>query len=83
MPHILKKNLKTGVIYPFYRTFKNFHEGNPLAFVGTTLPEDFYTSIGLSNKVSISAIVGYNGSGKSGLIDIVLRIVNNAGFAVL
>ena len=42
--------------------------------------EDFYTK--RKTHVSISAIVGQNGSGKSTILDIVLRMLNNVAYAL-
>lgn len=42
--------------------------------------DDFYT-MG-NTRISVSAIVGQNGSGKSSVLDMVLRILNNTAYAL-
>lgn len=59
--------LKPNTVYEFFN-----HERN--------LPVDFFTES--LPHVSISAIVGENGMGKSSLLELMLRIVNNAAYAM-
>lgn len=59
--------LKPNTVYEFFN-----HERN--------LPVDFFSEN--SPYVSISAIVGENGMGKSSLLELILRVVNNAAYAM-
>lgn len=59
-------------IYPDCRYRKNLEAG--LYSFDTWVLEEFYGS-----NVRLHAIVGKNGSGKSSLLDIMIRIVNNVG----
>ncbi len=45
-----------------------------------TLPDDYYNIDGV--KVNINAIVGENGCGKSTIIQLILRILNNVSYAM-
>ncbi|MCM1142072.1 MAG: hypothetical protein NC453_26170, partial [Muribaculum sp.] len=74
----IKKNLREGVVYPLYRVFKDYSPTDLNHSCDTGIPADFFQPRYSTLKVSISAIVGSNGSGKSGLIDIMLRLINNA-----
>lgn len=64
-----KKNLKSPIFY-FYNEKKS-------------LSEDFFKLSTVNKdvpKISISAVIGKNGSGKSALIDEVLRLINNFAY---
>ena len=74
----IKKNLREDEIYPLYRVFKDYSPADINHSYDTGIPAGFFLGSSLNLKISISAIVGSNGSGKSGLIDIVLRLINNA-----
>lgn len=77
-PHI-RKSLQADVVYPFYRYFKDFDPQNP-SLHGNRLPHDFFSSAQNGPEISISAIVGKNGCGKSTLVDIMLRLLNNLSY---
>lgn len=53
---------------------------NKILRQGDILPDDFYSEKGPC--ISISAIVGENGMGKSSLLELLFRIVNNTSFAL-
>jgi predicted ATPase len=65
----LLKNLNSGEIYRFYQDYdfildKKGNEVNEIIHIPST-PDDLY-----GNNISISAVVGKNGSGKSSLIEL-------------
>lgn len=55
-------------------------EGERLISTGEGLSNDFYSGIG--PYISISAIVGENGMGKSSLLELFFRLVNNVSYAL-
>lgn len=63
-------------IYSSCQHKKNLEVG--IYTLGKTVIKDFY-----GENITLHAIVGKNGSGKSSLLDIVLRLVNNFGAVVL
>ena len=71
----IHKCLKPGMIY------RLVDDAQPL-------PDDFYTIKKDSGEekndisISVSAIVGQNGSGKSSLIELLIRIINNTAYAL-
>lgn len=76
----IRKNLETGIVFPFYRIFKNFEPSEPSLDLSKKLPSNFFMDKAGAPKISISAVVGRNGGGKSTLIDIVVRLLNNLSF---
>jgi predicted ATP-binding protein involved in virulence len=83
LPHI-KKNLEIDKPYVFYKEYallekniKNQYIVRKSDRIG--LDYDFFSELS-HPKISISAIVGKNGSGKSAVIDIILRLLNNLAY---
>lgn len=73
--------LKDGVdkTFYFYHDVK-IKDGRVMRKKNSQFLEDFYTK--RKTHISISAIVGQNGSGKSTILDIVLRMLNNVAYAL-
>lgn len=73
---------KSNRWYKFYQLAEISNDGNDVQ-----LPADFYDDEMIfdtdSMCISISAIVGENGSGKSSILDMIIRILNNASTALL
>ncbi len=73
---IIRKNLELNHLYKFV----DFNE-NDKSY------EDKYTDLFSLNKssinISISCIVGRNGTGKSSILEIIYRIINNLSFDIL
>ncbi len=76
--HILPKcsaNLKKGLRQEYY--FLNdrcYLENKKVVLSDSMLPRDFY-----GKRINVQAIVGVNGSGKSSLLEIIYRVINNLG----
>ena len=73
------KCLQIGQLYYFCNDYIITEEGIRMRdeYV-RPLPEDFFTINGSSNPhVNISAVVGMNGDGKSTLIELAIRLINN------
>lgn len=66
--------LSPGELYYFYSNYKIDPE-TELISATSALPRSFYNVNNL--KINISAIVGKNGSGKSTIIELLLRLINN------
>lgn len=84
-PHI-KKNLE-GVWYLFDKDY-TIDEGldYPKLKKDRQVPDNFFSTEegkSPSPSINIHAIVGMNGSGKSALIDFILRLINNYSYAQL
>ena len=67
------KILKPNKLYYFYNNFQI--DKDEKISCQEALPDDFYSANGIN--INISAIVGKNGSGKSTIIEILFRIINN------
>lgn len=93
----VRKVLRPEVTYFFYNDYKDIYdeEGNWIGIEKSSenkrVDEDFFRIKDFDNSknqpvVSVSAIVGKNGHGKSSIIEYLLRIINNfaikGGFAV-
>lgn len=82
----IKKNLESNSPYLFYKEFELVNPNSKGQFTvekseENTISKDFFAYKGSSHpRLSFSAIVGKNGSGKSAIIDIVLRLINNLAF---
>lgn len=72
-------NDQAGRTYLFYRNYR-IHDGRAEKVNNGMLPDDFFQVN--DTKVSICAVVGKNGSGKSSLLDLMLRLLNNTAFAL-
>jgi len=82
----IRKNLQINEPYILYKNYKLRHSENKKQFLiqksESLINDDFfsYDDKNKQTKINISAIVGKNGSGKSAIIDIILRLINNLAF---
>jgi hypothetical protein len=82
----IRKILEPNRIYLFYKDYKPSDDNNWLVRKPEDerrVPEDFfdYPPGGKHPHISISAIVGKNGDGKSTIVELVIRIINNISAA--
>lgn len=83
--HILR-TLKINEYYYFYSGYDINNAGeNVEIHVNRSVPYNLYTELFVTSDLSIDicAIVGQNGAGKSSLIDLLLRIINNYAAVIL
>lgn len=83
----IRKILKEDTTYFLYNDYQ-VDPQNPENIVYSaenSLPSNFFSSLHTSNKetpvINISAIVGKNGDGKSALVELIIRIINNFAYA--
>lgn len=80
-PHI-KKCLKTKEFYYLCNDYRIENDGAKIVFASSNLKpldEDFFwiDDNHTGPRINLSAIVGMNGDGKSSLVEVFLRIINN------
>lgn len=68
-----KKCLHEGIY--FFNDLLKEEEGNIVKNQNSKVPKDFY-----GKNISIQAIVGQNGSGKSSILELMYRLINNFSF---
>ncbi|WP_321480635.1 ABC transporter ATP-binding protein [uncultured Bacteroides sp.] len=71
------KNLTEGKPYMFYHNY-TLNSGKVVQTHERNVPKDFY-----GNNISIHAIVGKNGCGKSTIVEFLFRLINNLAFQFL
>lgn len=74
--HILKV-LKPEMTYFLYNNYEMCDNDQFIRNKGEIIPFDFFRLDVNSPNISISAIVGKNGDGKSSLVELMIRILNN------
>lgn len=68
--------------YIFYKDYGVTQDGKWLKRKSyVSVPVDFYRVNNVAPNISISAIVGKNGDGKSSLIELIVRILNNVAYS--
>ena len=79
-PHIRKK-LKSDMFYYLYNEYKYVDRFPYTKRENYVIANDFFTrNLNTDTQISISAIVGKNGDGKSAISDIVMRLINNFSY---
>lgn len=76
-PCILK-NLKNGEIYYFYKGYSI--KDDQITFEESLMNDDFYMDENSGLNISIHTIVGKNGSGKSAIVELLMRVLNNIAY---
>ncbi len=79
-----RKTLKSDNTYFLYNGYKDSEYETIITDKEELLPNDFFRTKYENEQlsVSISAIVGKNGDGKSSVIELIIRILNNFSYAV-
>ena len=73
--HVIK-NLKSDTFYTFYNNYE--FKDEKVIKSEQQVPDNLYAS-----NISLHAIVGMNGSGKSTIVELIIRIINNCGYATV
>ena len=78
----LKKVLHPNVVYFFNNNYERTLSGEIIKKRGGGIPDDFFCpKEGEGNlSINISCVVGKNGDGKSSLIELLIRILNNFAY---
>ena len=81
----IQKNLKAGVLYRFCSDYKasdkdDYKLENSISGVNLDAIYDVKSTERHKISVHLNAIVGKNGDGKSSLVEIILRIINNFAY---
>lgn len=81
----IKKVLRTGCLYRFCDGFEEEIEEGQGDEKAVALPDDFFSlnpQKGRCVKIHVSAIVGKNGDGKSSVVELMIRMLNNLAYVV-
>ncbi len=73
-------NAENGRMYYFHQGYKCENGRTVIDDESARTPNTFYTSTG--TKISFSAIVGENGMGKSSLLGLFIRLMNNTAYVL-
>lgn len=76
VPHILRV-LKPNITYFLYNNYEMCDNDQFIRNKGEVIPFDFFRLDSNSPNIGISAIVGKNGDGKSSLVELMIRVLNN------
>lgn len=74
------QNHKTSKFYYFHKGYSCENGQTTVHQPAETLDDCFFTNSGV--RISVSSIVGENGMGKSSLIELFFRLINNVAFAL-
>lgn len=80
------KILKENVFYIFYNDYEEDKRTNTIRrkeekdLIESFVPVDFYQSKKTKLNISVSAIIGKNGGGKSTIVELIMRILNNFSY---
>ena len=81
------KGLNPDEPYYFYKNYKLTNNSNLVTIEGNALPfiDNYYDPLTKDNKLSMNvcAIVGKNGSGKSTIIELIIRLINNFACSII
>lgn len=66
-------------LYIFYNDYHNVN-GRPERQERNSVPDTFFDTKNSGLQISVSAIVGKNGGGKSSIVELMMRIINNFAY---